>query len=119
MTSVNETNPKIDQTVRVFDEFYGFEQSIPVAQYDAVFSYMRSVFDTDQAAANFTTTLFRASGESGINVMDLLQELQQYGQPELTSVLAYYLNGLRSSSTLLGVQAQVLPNYYVARNVKP
>ena len=119
MASVNEPNLKIDQTVRVFDEFYGFNVSIPVAQYDAVFSYMRSVFNTNQAAANFTTTLFRVSSESGINVMDLLQEIQKYGQPELNSVLAYYLNGLQSSATLLGVQSRVLPNKYVARNVIP
>ena len=119
MSSVNDLNPKIDQTVRVYDAFYGFTQNIPVNQYDAVYAYMRSVFDTERAAANFTTTLFRASVESGINVMDLLQELQRHGQPELTSVLAYYLNGLQSSATLLGVQARVLPNKYVARNVIP
>jgi hypothetical protein len=119
MSSVNVSNPNIDLTVRVFDEFYGFDVAIPAPQYDAVYAYMRSVFNTNEAAANFTTTLFRVSVESGINVMDLLQEISRYGQPELTSVLAYYLNGLQSSATLLGVQAKVLPNKYVARNVVP
>ena len=117
MRSVNELNTSIDQTVRIFDEFYTFGLQVPVAQYDVVYSYMRSVFDTEQAARNFTATLFRVADESQINVMELLQELKRYDLPELTSVLAYYLNGLQSSSTLLGVQSRVLPNFYTARNV--
>jgi hypothetical protein len=31
--------------------------------------------------------------------------------------MAYYLNGLRSPSTLLGVSNPVTPNFYTARNV--
>ena len=37
---------------------------------------------------------------------------------EKTSTLSYYLNGLRSSSTMLGLNAPVTPNFYVARNVR-
>jgi regulatory protein YycH of two-component signal transduction system YycFG len=119
MSSVNLPNYNIDQTVRIFDEFYVFDQVVPVAEYDAVYSYMRSQFDGDEAAGNFTVTLFRVAQESGVGVLNLLQEIQRYDQPELTAVLAYYLNGLRSSSTLYGVQSVILPNYYAARNVLP
>lgn len=119
MASVNIPSTRLDKTVRIFDKFYTFEQVVPTAEYDIVYSYMRSQFDTDEAAGNFTVTLFRISQESGIDVQTLLQEIQRYEQPELTSVLAYYLNGLQSSTTLYGVQSVVLPNYYVARNVLP
>ena len=119
MASVNVPSTRLDKTVRIFDKFYTFEQVVPTAEYDIVYSYMRSQFDTDEAAGNFTVTLFRISQESGIDVQTLLQEIQRYEQPELTSVLAYYLNGLQSSTTLYGVQSVVLPNYYVARNVLP
>ena len=50
--------------------------------------------------------------------MNLLQQIQGQTLPELTLTLAYYLNGLRSKATLLGVNASVTPNYYVARNVR-
>ena len=119
MASVNVPSTRLDKTVRIFDKFYTFEQVVPTAEYDIVYSYMRSQFDTDEAAGNFTVTLFRISQESGIDVQTLLQEIQCYEQPELTSVLAYYLYGLQSSTTLYGVQSVVLPNYYVARNVLP
>jgi len=36
---------------------------------------------------------------------------------QLTATMAYYLNGLRSPSTLLGVNSSVTPNFYTARNI--
>lgn len=118
MGSVNVINPTTDLSVRVFDSFYSFEQSVPVDEYDTVNSYFRSMFSTNSAADNFTTTLFRISTQSNIPVLDLLQQIQGQTQMELNITLCYYLNGLRSSSTLLGVNVTSVPNYYVARNIQ-
>ena len=87
-------------------------------EYDAVYSYFRSVFGTANAAGNFTVTLFRIAEESQISVMTLLQQLQGQSQPELTLTMAYYLNSLRSPATLLGLNAATVPNFYAARNVR-
>lgn len=118
MTTVNYINPKTDQTVRIYDEFYAYAEEVPAAEYDAVNSYFKSVFGTTEAANNFTVTLFRVAQDSDIPVMTLLQQLEGKSQPELTLTLSYYLNGTRSRSTLLGLNATVTPNYYVARNVR-
>lgn len=118
MATVNYTNPRTDQTVKIFDQFYAYETVVPADEYDAVNSYLKSVFKTADAAGNFTVTLFRMAQQSDIAVMDLLQQIQGQTLPELTLTLAYYLNGLRSKATLLGVNASVTPNYYVARNVR-
>lgn len=118
MGSVNTSNPRIDGTVKIFDEFYAFSTSVPAQEYDAVYSYFRSVFGTAEAAGNFTVTLFRVADESSISVMALLQQLQGQSTPELTLTLAYYLNGMRSSSTLLGLNSPTTPNFYAARNVR-
>lgn len=118
MTTVNYANPKVDQTVRIYDEFYAYAADVPAAEYDAVNSYFKSVFGTGEAADNFTVTLFRVSEDSNIPVMTLLQQIEGQSQPELTLTLSYYLNGTRSRSTLLGLNATVTPNYYVARNVR-
>ena len=119
MGSVNNINPRVDQTVRVFDSFYGFDQQVPANEFDAVNSYLSSVFTDRQAALNFTTTLFRVSFESKTPIMSLLQEIQSQDAIQLNATLAYYLNGLRSPATLLGINATVTPNYYTARNVLP
>ena len=118
MATVNYSNPRTDQTVKIFDQFYAYETVVPVDEYDAVNSYFKSVFKTTEAAGNFTITLFRMAQQSDIPVMELLQQIQGQTLPELTLTLAYYLNGLRSKATLLGVNASVTPNYYVARNVR-
>lgn len=118
MGTVNYSNPKTDQTVKIFDTFYSYEANVPQLEYDAVFSYFDSMFKTKEAAGNFTVTLFRMSQESNIPVMTLLQQIQGQSQPELTLTLAYYLNTMRSPSTLLGLNVPLTPNYYIARNVK-
>ena len=117
MSSINAYNPKIDQTVQIYDQFYGFQQQVPVDQYDAVLSYFRSVFKSEESAATFTVSLFRISLVTETPVMALLQQMQGQSAPEITLIMAYYLNGIRSSSTMLGVNVPTQPNFYVARNI--
>lgn len=117
--SVNVPNPNNDLTVRIFDGFYSYEQYVSAEEYDVVFSYLKSVFTTDVAAGNFTVSLFRISDETKVPVLTLLQSLEGQDALTLTQTLCYYLNNLRSGSTLLGFGATVTPNYYTARNVLP
>lgn len=117
-TTVNYSNPKTDQTVKIFDNFYNYEVTVPQLEYDAVYSFLRSIFGTNDAAKNFTVSVFRISQESDIPVMTLLQDFQGQSALELTTTLAYYLNNLRSPSTLLGINVTAVPNYYVARNIR-
>lgn len=118
MTTVNALNPKIDQTVQIYDHFYNYEQTVPVDTYDIVLSFFKSVFANQEAAYNFTVALFRVAYESNTEVLTLLQEMQGQDAVQLNITMAYYLNGLRSSATLLGVLEPTAPNYYVARNVR-
>jgi pyruvate/2-oxoacid:ferredoxin oxidoreductase alpha subunit len=118
MGSVNSYNPAIDQTVQIFDQFYDYSVSVPAQEYDAVYSFLRSQFGTAEAAGNFAVTVFRIAEESRIPVMNLLQQLQGLDATELTLTLSYYLNNLRSDSTLLGINQPVTPNFYVARNIR-
>ena len=118
MASVNAINNKTDLTVQIFDRFYGYQQQVPVDAYDAVLSYFKSVFGSREAAGNFTVSVFRISHLTNIPVMTLLQQFQGQSAPELTLTLAYYLNGIRSRSTLLGLNVPTQPNYYVSRNIR-
>lgn len=118
MGSVNVVNNKKDLTVQIFDRFYGYQQTVATDEYDAVLSYFKSVFGTAEAAGNFTVSVFRIAQLSNTPVMNLLQQFQGKTAPELTATLAYYLNSIRSSSTLLGINVPTQPNYYVAHNVR-
>jgi hypothetical protein len=118
MASVNAVNNKTDLTVQIFDRFYGYQQQVPVDEYDSVLSYFKSVFKSTEAAGNFTVSVFRISHATNIPAMTLLQQFQGQSAPEITLTLAYYLNGIRSRSTLLGLNVPTQPNYYVARNIR-
>ena len=118
MSTVNQINYQVDQTVRVFDQFYNYDENVPADQYDAVRSYFLSVFRSVSAAENFTVAIFRVAQNSGQNALDILATFQNKTPPEITATLCYYLNGIRSPATLLGVLTPTTPNYYTARNVK-
>ena len=116
-STVNYTNPNIDQTVRVFDSFYRYEANVPAEQYDIVNSYFKSVMTTRQAADNFTNSLFRVADQTNIPIMDLFQSIQGQSGMQLNVSMAYYLNNIRSNATLVGIGTPASPNFYVARCV--
>lgn len=117
MSTVNYTNPNKDRTVTIFDEFYSFKLEVDANVYDVVFSFFKSVFTDVDAAKNFSLSLFRISESSGVPVLTLLDEMKGQNAIQLTATIAYYLNDLRSNSTLLGVRSAITPNYFAARNV--
>jgi hypothetical protein len=118
MGTINAINSKIDQTVRIYDQFYNYDEDVPAAQYDIVFSYFNSVFNTVEQAENFTVSIFRVARESGIDVLTILDQLEGTTGPQLTASLCYYLNSVRSNATLLGVLQPSAPNFWTARNVR-
>ena len=120
MSTINTTNFNIDQTARVYDEFYNFDINVPADEYDIVYSFFLKEMTTPRAAGNFTVSLFRVAEETQIPVLTLLQGFQGAGASNginLNVSLAYYLNMIRDRATLLGVGTAVTPNYYPAQAV--
>jgi hypothetical protein len=117
MPTINEPNFNKDLTVRVFDNFYNYDVSVPSAEYDIVVSYFRTQMKTRQAAENFTVSLFQIAEETGIPALDLLKAFEGNRGVSIDLNLAYYLNSIRNRATLLGVGVAVVPNFYAARAV--
>ena len=118
MTTINAINPKIDQTVRIYDQFYNYAENVPAQEYDIVLSYFNTVFNTAEQAQNFAVAIFRVAQESGVDALTILQQIQGTTGPQLTANLCYYLNSVRSNATLLGVLQPAAPNFWAARNVR-
>lgn len=119
MGSVNERNPQVDRTVQIFDNFYDYQTEVDANDYDVVNSYFQSVFGTNRAAASFSVALFRIAEQTNTPILTLLAEIQDQDKIQLTQTICYYLNGLRSPTTLLGITAVSAPNVWAARNVMP
>lgn len=119
MSTINALNPKIDLSARVFDDFNASTIEVDGNEYDVVNSYFVSVFADPYQAQNLTTTFFQIAQATNTPVLTLLAQVEGQDAVQLTATMAYYLNGLRSPSTLLGINTPVLPNFYTARNVLP
>ena len=86
-------------------------------EYDHVLSVFKKIMKDDGAALQFTESLYRVAAETNVYVLTLLESLDVTDEMSLNASMAYFLNGINSSSTLYGVQQPVLPNYYAGRNV--
>lgn len=116
-SSVNTINIRTDLTPRIFDQFSGAGLEVPADQYDVVNSFFRSVFSTGEAAAAFTQNLFEIARATSTPVLTLLDQMQDQDAVQINATMCYYLNGVRSPTTLLGINAVVRPNIWAARNV--
>lgn len=107
----------LDNTVRVFDQFYNFDLVVAADQYEIVYSYFYDLNKSKDIARNFTTILFRIASITGEDVMALLQYLTGSAKVEVHGILIYYLNSLKSKTTLYGINVEPAPNQTVQRNV--
>jgi hypothetical protein len=118
MPRIIDDKTTLDRTVRIFDAFYQTDLRINASEYDIVNGYFTSVCATKNIADNFTTVLFRISTQTGVPVLQLLDELK--GQPNSLSMnkqICYWLNSLKSKTSLYGVSVIPQPVVPVARNV--
>ncbi len=117
MAKIIDSRASLDQTVKIFDDFYGFNLVINGGEYDVVHSYFVGVCSTKQIADNFTVYLFRISQETDIPVLTLLNYIKGLEKMEMNAVITYYLNTFKSKTTLYGFGVIPQPNYPVARNI--
>lgn len=113
-----DNRSNIDQTIRIFDSFYSTDVKVGADQFDIVYGYFSSVCETKSIAQNFTAVLFRVATETGLNVLDLLDELQgSSNKLQMNKIICFYLNSLKSKNSLYGISIIPRPNQPVARNV--
>jgi len=117
MAQIIDNRTNLDKTVRIFDSFYSFNTVVNSDEYDIVHSYFVSVCDTKNIAANFTAVFFRVAQETGVPVLNLLDQIRGTKKIEMNQVLAYYLNSFKSKTSLYGIANIPRPNQPVARNI--
>jgi hypothetical protein len=117
MPQILDNRNSLDQTVRIFDSFYSFNTIVNAADYDIVHGYFISVCSTKNIADNFTAVFFRVAQETGIPVLDLLDQVKGKKKMEMNQTLAYYLNSFKSKTSLYGIAIIPRSNQSVARNI--
>lgn len=114
---VDGPKSQLDSTVRVFDQFYNLDLVVNASEYDIVYSYFYDVNHSQSVANNFTSMLFRISNITGQSVLTLLQYIQGTSKMETTALMAYYLNSIKSKTTMYGISVEPTPNQPVQRNI--
>jgi len=117
MPQILDQRTSMDQTVRIFDSFYAITLTINGNEYDIVRGYFVSICATKNIANNFTAVLFRISQETGIDALDLLDQIKGKKKMEMNQIFAYYMNSFKSKTSLYGVGTVPKPNLPVARNI--
>jgi hypothetical protein len=119
MPTIFDNRDSMDQTVRIYDQFYNVDVVVNAAEFDIVFGFFQTICATTQIAANYTSFLFRVSSESGIPIMQFMEDLNKMKTDKMlvNSFLAFYLNKFRSKTNLYGVSTVPRPVQPVARNV--
>jgi hypothetical protein len=118
MPTIIDNRNNIDQTIRIFDNFYSQDLVVNASEFDVIYGYFSSVCETQTIANNFTSALFMVSQATGTSAMDLLSLLQGTGDVvKMNSLMCYYLNSLKSLTCLYGIGVIPKPNQSVARNV--
>lgn len=108
----------VDQTVRIFDNFYTTSLRVNAADWDVVYSYFFGTSKSKETANNFASLLFRIAQEGNFNVLDLLATIKGTSTKLQTNqVICYYLNTFRTKASLYGVGIIPKPNETVQRNV--
>ena len=86
-------------------------------EYDYILGFFTKSMKDPIAAQNFTLQIYQVARQADISPLDIIQTMEGQTGLELNASLAYYLNGIRSNATLLGVQNIIPPNFYAGRSV--
>ena len=117
MPQIIDNRTNLDQTVRIFDSFYSFNAIVNAVEYDIVYSYFYSISNQKTVAGNFTTMLFRISNITGEDALILLDYIKGNSKLQTSALMAYYLNSIKSKTTLYGVSNTPSPNQLIQRNI--
>jgi hypothetical protein len=117
MSVIDTQYDKTDNTVRLLDSYLKYEVVVNATEYEIVVSYFRTVCDNETIAQSFAAFLFRIASEAKQPALALLEQVKGVDKLELTSTMAYYMNSLKSKSTLYGFSMLPTPNQSVQRNI--
>jgi|TARA_R110000868_G_scaffold359023_1_gene620800 hypothetical protein len=117
MPIIDTALSSLDKTVQIFDSFYQFDVVISANEYEIINSYFKGVTGSNDIARNFSAFLFRISFLTGEPVLTLLSYIKGKSKLEVNALMAYFLNGIKSKTTLYGVGTVPKSNEPVQRNI--
>ena len=113
------TTPLNTETFNV-SKLYGISGKVSAETVDQIRAYFTEFTDSKQIADNYTSLVFKIASELQLNVFEVAEQFKKAsdGSLQMTTTIAYYLNQLSATKTvLLGISDPLQPNPRVIRNV--
>jgi|APSaa5957512622_1039677.scaffolds.fasta_scaffold140468_2 hypothetical protein len=107
----------VDTNTQIFNNVFSTDINAQASEYDIVFSFFKKLISDVNNAETFTTSLFQIARDTNVPVLTVLSSMSDQDALSVTNTIAFYLNGTRESTSLLGVSQVVVPNIPAARNV--
>lgn len=108
----------LDNTVKIFDQFYNTPLVVNGNEYDIVYSFFKQYTSEIKTAKSFTETLFRISNITNQDVLTLLQTFEAGDKMKVALTMAYYLNTVNSTKAVMfGVANLLAPAILIQRNI--
>jgi len=104
------------ETVRTINQDTN-NYNVNPSEYDYVLSFFKQHFADSAVASQFTDMIIQLSIQLNLSATDIVSNMNGKNGIEIEAELAYYINGTRSNSSLLGVAIIPQPNFYVSRAV--
>ena len=117
MANTIDAPSTVDTSVKLFDSFYNYSMVVDASRYEIVKYYFYSVTNSVAVANNFTTMIFRIAGITKEDPLDLLSYVRGKSKLEASAIMIYYLNSLKSKTSLYGFGVVPTPNEPVQRNI--
>jgi len=96
---------------------YTGTNAINSSDYDYVYSFLYK-YTSDRDKANLLSNqIFEVSEISGMSPIEIIDSMKGKSGMSLTATLIYYLNGIRTDYSQLGIHNIAKPNFYAGRNV--
>lgn len=118
-TNLPLVNPADNFDQRVQDYFVNYfsrQISMTDNEFEAAKSFFTKRTRNSDAAAALTAATIQAANELNVSIIEILQEFEN--TTDLKSAIPTFLNLSRSSSSLLGYEANITPNENIKRQVE-
>lgn len=115
--SINDPVYTDQKNINVVKNFNSQPAAIDGGEYDYVLSFFNRAMQDPVSAKNFTESIYQVSRQADVPVIELVKSMEGQTGLQINASMAYFMNGTRSKSTMLGVTNIVRPNFYAGRSV--
>jgi len=82
-----------------------------------VYNFFRKSTVDPTAAETLALSVYKIAAQTRVSPLTIVQSMEGQDGIKLNTTMSYYMNGIRSNATLIGVETAKKPNFYAGRSV--